>query len=494
MTTSPLQTPFILSFDIGSSSMRTILFDRLGRQVQRSSATRPVQLRSTATGASEADPAALAEALFSCFDETLDRTKKLTASIGGVASCSFVSNICGLDAAGEVVLPLTTYADTRATPEVAGLQADLAEATIYQRTGCRFHASYLPARLRWLARTYPADFQRVTRWLSLGEYVARRLFGETAVSYSVASWSGLLNRHTLTWDEDLLAHLPIQAEQLSPLTDLDQPQRGLRPEFAQRWPALRDVPWFPTLGDGAAANIGSGCATTERVALTIGTTSALRVVIEPNVPLVPEGLWCYRVDRRRSLLGGALSEGGNLLAWLRDQLQLGEAVELNNQLAALEPDSQGLTVLPFLAGERSPGWAGEAKATVHGLTLATTPLHILQAGLEAVAYRIALVFQRMQGELSEEPHLIVSGGALQHWPAWTQIIADVLGRPLLVSAVSEASGRGAALLALEALGMTKLIDLTPSIVAEFAPRLAYQERYQAAIARQQTLYHILVKP
>jgi gluconokinase len=375
---------------------------------------------------------------------------------------------------------------------VAGLRADFDEAVTYQRTGCRFHPSYLPARLRWLARTYPADFGRVTRWLSLGEYVAEQLFGETAVSYSVASWSGLLNRHTLTWDEDLLAHLPLQADHLSPLVDIDQPQRGLRPEFAQRWLALRDVPWFATVGDGAAANIGSGCFTAERVALTIGTTSALRVVIAPNVPPVPEGLWCYRVDGQRSLLGGALSEGGNLLAWLRDRLQLGEEATLNEQLTALEPDSHGLTVLPFLAGERSPGWAGGAKATLHGLTLATTPVQIVQACLEAVAYRIALVLQRMQGELSGEARLIVSGGALQHWPAWTQIIADVLGRPLLVSDVSEASGRGAALLALEALGATKLADLTPSIVAEFAPRPAYQDRYQAAIARQEQLYHALI--
>ena len=408
--------PFILVFDLGSSSIRTMLFDRQGRALAGSLAQHPVTLSTTPVGVSQADPAQLFHLLGRCLDETLAHIGPLAPQIVGVASCTFVGNGCGLDQAGQVVIPLMTYADTRAASEVAALQADLAEAEVYQRTGCRFHPSYLPAQSRWLARTQPGEFGRVTRWLSFGEYVAQHLFGESMVSTSVASWSGLLNRHTLTWDEALLAQLPIQMEHLSPMTDVSQPQAGLRNEFAIRWPALKDVSWFPTVGDGAAANIGSGCVSEAQVALTIGTTSAMRVVIADRVPTVPPGLWCYRVDNRRSLLGGALSEGGSLLDWLRKALQLGQPADLNEQLARLAPDAHSLTMLPFFTGERSPGWAGEARATIHGLTLSTTPLQILQAGLEAVAYRLAQVFELLKAEIEGEPDLIVSGGALRHWP------------------------------------------------------------------------------
>ena len=109
---------------------------------------------------------------------------------------------------------------------------------------------------------------------------------------------------------------------------------------------------------------------------------------------MPAGLWCYRVDRRRALLGGATSEGGNVYGWMQDTLKLGEPDAIERALAQLPPDGHGLTVLPFLAGERSPGWAGDVRATISGLGLNTTPIEMLQAGLEAVAYRFALIFEQ----------------------------------------------------------------------------------------------------
>ena len=118
------------------------------------------------------------------------------------------------------------------------------------------------------------------------------------------------------------AQLPIRLEQFGGLVDLDQPAVGLRPEWARRWPALAGVPWLPALGDGAAANVGSGALDSQLAALTIGTTGALRVIVPPDQPELPAGLWLYRVTRAQGLLGGATTEGGNLLAWLRAVLQL----------------------------------------------------------------------------------------------------------------------------------------------------------------------------
>lgn len=214
------EPPLILALDIGSSALRAALFDRLGRAVQGIEAREPYQVHYTADGGAEVDADALLALLFRCIDAALSQVGPLAPAIAGVAGCSFVNNILGLNAASRPATPITTYADTRSAAMAPGLRADFDEAETHQRTGCLFHPSYLPARLRWMAEALPDWLRNSTRWVSLGEYLELRLFGQTAVSYSAAAWTGLLDRRRLCWDEPLLAGLPIDAGQLSPLVDL----------------------------------------------------------------------------------------------------------------------------------------------------------------------------------------------------------------------------------------------------------------------------------
>ncbi len=486
--------PLVLALDVGSSSVRAVVFDRWGRAVREARARRPHTLRTASDGTVEADPHALLAAVASCLDEVLARVREGRQTIAAVGMCTLVSNVLGVDREGHLLTPMYTYADTRPAREVETLRRHFDEREVHRRTGCRFHTSYRPARFLWLRRTQPDLVRRVARWVSFGEFLELQLFGETAVTYSVASWTGLLDRHRLCWDEALLEFLGVPPDQLSPLTDVGRPRQGLRPSYARRWPELKEVPWFPAVGDGAAANVGSGCVTLHRVALTIGTTSALRAVVTGAVPEVPWGLWCYRVDARRSLPGGALSEGGNVLAWIRRTLQLPDEATLMEALAARPPDAHGLTVLPFWAGERSPGWHEHARAVICGLSLAHTPLDLLQAGLEAVTYRLATVFDLLRPLLPAEVHVIAGGGGLHHVPVWPQMLADVLGLPVAVSAVTETSARGVALLALEALG--ELRDLTEAplyLGPTYEPDPARHARYQEARKRQERLYNVLME-
>jgi gluconokinase len=488
------ELPFILSLDIGTSSVRAAIFDRLGQAVEGLEARRPHEIGTTKDGSSETDADALLERVWRCIDEVLCRMGHLKDQIRGVGICTFVGNILGVDGDQRAITPLTTYADTRSEGEVAKLRAEFDEMVVHDRTGCHFHPAYLPAFFRWFARNQKELFHRVSRWVSIGEYLEVKLFGDAAVSFSVASWSGLLDRHKLAWDEPLLNAMPVQVEQLSRLTDSNIPRQGLNPRFATRWPTLRDLPWFPALGDGATANVGSGCVSSGRVALTVGTTTAMRAVVDHSIGHIPSGLWCYRVDGRRSLPGGALSEGGSVFAWMKDVLQLGDPVGIEKTLSSMEPDAHGLTVLPFLAGERSPGLAGHARGTVHGLSLATTSLDILRAGLESVAYRIGLVFELLQQLMPMDPQIVASGGALLGSPTWLHIMTDVLNRPVAVSEVQEASGRGAALLVLEALGVLPGLEEAPAFIGRIHyPDERRHKRYREAMERQRNLYEKLVK-
>jgi gluconokinase len=488
------ETPLVLALDIGTSSTRAMLFDAQGRAVLTEAGAnmetrQPNAIETRLDGAFETDPDVMLEKVWLCIDEVLKQAGPLASAIRAVCCDTFVSNVMGIDEHGQAITSLVLYGDTRAAPQAADLRSRLDEEYFHQRTGTRFHSSYLPARFLWWQRTCSEEFARVRRWISIGEYLLLKLFGEEAVSYSVASWTGLLNRTSLDWDDELLQHLPVGRDQLPGLVDADHAWHGLQKQFAARWPALANAAWFPAIGDGAAANLGSGCATPARVAISMGTSSAVRTVITDAGLHLPPGLWCYRVDRRRLLLGGAMTEGGSVFAWLRKTLNLEGIDDLEKALAQMPAGASGLTFLPLISGERSPGWQSDARGVVAGLSIATTPLDLLRAGLEGVACRIAQVYELLRPALPAEPEIIASGGAIQGSPAWQQILADALNRPVRLSQVPETSTRGAVLLALEALGKIKDVASLPDL-SEVAAQPDNQRhmRYREIIEQQKRIY------
>jgi gluconokinase len=486
------ERPLVLALDLGTSSTRAILFDRQGRMLADGLARRTVDLETKSDGTAVIDADHLVEQTWGCIDEVLEKAGQDSGQIAAVGCSTFVSNLVGVDRSGSAVTPLMTYADTRPDEDARALAKQLDEDDVHQRTGCRLHPSYLPARFAWLRRAQPAWIKSSAHWMSIGEYLILKLFGETAVSYSVASWSGLLNRRKLDWDADLLSAISLSGDQLSKLVDVDHAWSGLSQTFAGRWPALKNVPWYPAMGDGAGANLGSACTGPQRVAVTVGTSSAIRAVMPGMVQRIPSGLWCYRVDRQNQLLGGALSEGGGVYSWLTHTLKVESGDVLQAGLEGMSPDEHGLTFLPLLEGERSPGWNAHARGVLAGLSLATRPEQIVRAGMEGVAYRLALVFDLLRPALDGDPQVIASGGAMLHSNLWVQIVADAIGAPVTLSAVEEASARGVAMSALVAQGEVASLQDFPDFTGRTCrPDPGAHQRYRQAIQRQQELYQQL---
>lgn len=513
----PDQT-YILTLDIGTSSTRALLFDQRAQPVAGCLAQVANLLQTSADGGAVFDAEQLLHNTVSVIDQVLAQAGSKAEQIGGVTISTFVSNVLGAAADGRAISPVYTYADTRNAPDAVRLRQELGteqQKAAHDRTGCLIHTSYLPARFAWLARVAADQLKQADYWLSIGEFLLWRFTGRRLASYSVASWTGLLDRRQLMWDTVWLAQLPLKEEQLSPLGDVDAPLVGLQPPWAERWPVLAQVPWFPAIGDGAAANLGSGCGSlqpaavgkpgeatsepkTRLLALTIGTTGAMRTVLDAEQAAkisTPDGLWLYRIDRRRALLGGATTEGGNLYAWLRQTLQLPEPAQIEAALAERQPATHGLTVLPFVAGERAPGWDDDARASLLGFTLNTTPIDIVQAGLEAIAHRFALIFERISSSLPQHeapPRIIASGGALLSSPVWMQMMADSLGRPIVPLDEQEISARGLAVLGLEQLQLINdASQLPPQMATPVEPRPAHHQLFSAARAKQITLYNAL---
>jgi gluconokinase len=509
--------PFALTLDIGTSSTRVMLWDNVGREVEGVHAQVKYEMHTTSDGGVEMPAEELLAHVCDCMDQALKLAGDRAHSIRAVGMSTFWHSLLGLDESGKPLTPVYNWADTRAGRAAQQLRQTLDEAAVHARTGCMIHPSYYPAKLVWLRDTQPGLYSRVARWASPSEYLYGLWFGAEArrVSLSMASGTGLLDQQRCVWDEQTLQAIGVSVETLAPIEDLSQQTRGLQHPYADRWPALRDVPFFPAVGDGACGNVGSGCISAERYAINLGTSGAIRVLWtetsavgnptdstpehptpeppNPQTPNTPPGLWRYRVDSRRPLMGAAFSDGGIVYEWMTRTLDLPGGDELERQLAAVPPGKHGLIFLPFLMGERSLGWNPDARASLIGISIDTRPLDILHAAMEAVALRFALAAQRLQAVFPQVKEMVASGGALSHSSAWTQMFADAIGQPIIMAEEPEASSRGAALLAMEAAG---LIDSAAEPSARlgriYTPDPARYEIYRAMLARQEELYTELI--
>lgn len=486
--------PWVLVLDVGSSSVRATLFDERGSSLAPTAGMRRrYRWRTEPEGAMECDAQALLREVVGVIDAAVEQVRDEGSEIAGVTIAAFWHSVLGLDGAGAPSTPVYGWGDTRAREVAIDLGGTTDEAAYHARTGCYLHPSYPATRIAWIRRAAPGAFARSAAWVSFPEYLEAKLLGVRRCSLSMASGSGLLNLRQAAWDGEAARLAGISVAQLSPLVDAADAHVGLVPEFAARWPELAAVPWFPALGDGACANAGSGAVGQGLLGLTIGTSAAVRALWRPVSEVqVPHELWCYRLDRRWWVAGGALSNGGNAVAYLRRTLLLGDSAEVDARVAELPADGHGLTILPFLRVERGPGWLREHTAATVGLTESTRPEEILRAWIEALSYRVAWVVDRLEEVVGPAREIVASGGALHSSPAWAQILADTLDRPLSLAAESEDTSRGAALVAWEGLGaVSDLRLMDPPTARVFTPRPAQNERHRSAMARQQRLLQTL---
>ncbi|HSU86656.1 MAG TPA: gluconokinase [Chthoniobacterales bacterium] len=429
----PLES-LVLAIDIGTSSVRTALFDAKARVNRQSRASEKYRVRHSADRGAELDPRVLLRAARKCLRQTRRLTKDRVAIVAG---SGFWHSLLGLDRDGQPLTPIFTWAEARCAEDAARLRDKLDEHEIQQRTGCMLRASFWPAKLLWLRRTQPRLFGRVTRWVSPAEWIFEQLFAVRACSRSMASGTGLYNFARRDWDEELLEICRLTRSRLNPLRDsLPTDDRTI----------------FSAIGDGAASNLGSGASHKGIVAINVGTSAAVRAVIATDSPPLPFGLFRFVIDEQRSLLGGAVSNAGNLRAWCLRELRLpNDERSIEKILRRPSAASSALTILPFWVSERAPTWPEHLDGVIHGLTQVSSAADLLYAATAAVGHRLAAILNELENAIGRSKRIVASGGIVQS-PASLQILADSLGRDLDVSADQEASLRGAAVYALEQLG------------------------------------------
>ena len=480
----PQPKALVLAIDIGSSSTRSALFTAAGTRVSGSEASRQYSIDYTASGGAELNALLLLQATRSCVAKTL---KARTAPVTAVGGSAFWHSLLGVDESGNPLTPVFTWADARGAPDAAQLRAELSEREIQLRTGCMLRAPFWPAKLHWLRRTDPKRFRSVPRWRSPAAWIFEKLFGVGSTSHSMASGTGLYDLGTGTWDSQLCELCGIDEKQLGAISD-----EAFVGERSAKHVAGATI--FPALGDGAASNIGSGAVAPQTMAINIGTSAAARVVELRDSPRtrLPLGLFRYVVDAERTLVGGAISNAGNLREWSLRNLRLsaGDAT-VSRTLAADNP----LTVIPFWVHERAPTWPEQLNGAIAGLKQTTTAADIFNALTTATFYRLAQIVEEIgKGPGRRSDAIVVSGGILKSRPG-LNILADALGRDLRLSSELESSLRGAAIYALRRCGHEARVPV-PGATVHFRETLAAKHRVRrdGQIALERGLLNALPAP
>lgn len=478
----------ILAMDIGSSSARSALFDDSGRAQAKTVASREYAVRYSADGAADLSPALLQRASRLCLRETLQARRLSRAlrkiPIVAAGASAFWHSLLGLDGKGRAITSVFTWADSRSAPDAARLREQFDEKKIHAETGCMLRASFWPAKLRWLRRTEPQLFQRVVRWVSPAEWIFEELLGAIGCSHSMASATGLYDLRKKRWHAPLCEACGIKISQLGVLTETASASRSVFRE-------LENAKIFTAIGDGAAGNLGCEADTKGRIAINIGTSAAVRMMDTDEGSAtnpIPFGLFRYAVDRERTVLGGAVSNAGNLRRWCLRELRIGEATDKALSRNAAADDA--ITVLPFWVAERAPTWPEHLSGVIAGLSQACDAEQILRTTTCAVFYRLAEILDLIEGAMGPAQEIVVSGGIL-HSAASLRLLADALGRDLCVSSQAEASLRGAAGYVLEKLGH-KPVPLRKAKIVRHDRALAKKHRIRRE--RQITLEKILSKP
>jgi gluconokinase len=440
--------PFIIGTDIGTTTVKSVAFSLDGTILGSHSVGYPIY--HPQPDHSEQDPEEILNATLESLRVVYEMCKSYGA-LEGVAFSAAMHSLIALDAEGTPLTRALIWADNRSADLADALRHSPDGRLLYHRNGTPIHAMTPACKLLWLRQHQPETFERAAMYLGIKDYVLFHLTGKYLCDYSLASATGLFNIRRLRWDRWTLDLLGLHEGQLP---------RAVSP-FHTEALLPRQLPELPTgtplimgASDGCLANLGSGAMEPGSVAVTIGTSGAVRV--SSDKPYTDEQMrtFCYLLDERTYIIGGGTNNGGVVFQWLKDTLFAGWDHEaLFAAAAKVPPGADGLLFMPYLLGERAPLWNSAVRGGFLGLDITHTQAHLARAVMEGILlnmYSIGKV-------LKEERHLtaIYANGGFARSPEWVQMLADVFGLPVRLNDTVDTGSVGAAMVGLKALGIIR---------------------------------------
>lgn len=464
--------PCVVGVDIGTTSTKAVVFDAAGKVLGHQTAGYP--LLTPAPGMAEQNPDEIYAAALVAIAGAVRAASVAPGRLRCVGFSAAMHSLIAVDAAGKPLTASITWADTRSAAVAQDILREMDGHAIYLRTGTPIHPMSPLVKLAWLRHERPELFQRAARFVGIKEYVFFRLFGQWVIDYSIASATGLFNLRALTWDAVAMAVAGVTPDRLSTPVPPTHHLAGLDPGLAARLCLPAAIPFVVGANDGVLSNLGVDAIKAGEVAVTIGTSGAMRAVVDrPRTD--PAGrTFCYLLTENHWVVGGPVNNGGIAFRWVRDELAAAEtetakrlgidAYDVLTRIAERVPcGCEGLIFHPYLTGERAPWWNASMRASFFGLSAAHRKEHMIRAVLEGVIYSLFSILPAVEALIGPTRTVKATGGFARSG-LWRQMMADVFDREVVVPESFESSCLGAAILALYALGEVDSLDVVGSMV------------------------------
>lgn len=465
---------YYLGVDIGTTSTKAVLFDRGGTVKESETVFYPLHTPNQLVA--EQDPEEILHAVLAAVKKTIRKSRIPAQALKLVAFSAAMHSLIAVGKDGKLLTRSITWADTRSAKQAKKIKEEKDGHAIYLRTGTPIHAMSPLSKLVWLKEEEPAIFEQAEKFIGIKEFVFHKLFDEYVIDHSLASATGLFNLEKLDWDEGALEVAGVEASRLSRLVPTTYQMAGVKPEYAAFMGIREDMPFVVGASDGVLANLGVGAVDPGIVAVTIGTSGAVRTVL-PKPKTDPKGrTFCYALTENQWVVGGPVNNGGIVLRWLRDEFAPSEVetakrlgidpYDVLTQIAStVNAGADGLLFHPFLTGERAPLWDANARGSFFGLSIHHQKQHMIRAVLEGIVFNLYTVLLAVE-ELTGEPVRIQASGGFARSDMWRQLMADVFDKPVTVPESFESSCLGAVVLGMYALGEIEDFSIVSDMIGE----------------------------
>lgn len=462
----------MLGVDIGTTSTKAVLFTLAGKVVAQHAVEYP--LICTVPGMAEQAPLQLYDAVVEAIGNAVRKAAAAPEDVALVSFSAAMHSLIAVDRDGNLLTNSITWADNRASVWSERIRDELGGHEIYLRTGTPIHPMSPLCKLMWLRNEHADLFARSARFVGVKEYIFFRLFGRWLVDHSIASATGLFNLLECDWDAGALALVGVDRSQLSELVPTTYAVRGLSGALALQLGLTADTPFIVGANDGVLSNLGVNAIAPGQVAVTIGTSGAMRTVIDRPLTDPSGRTFCYALTDRLWVVGGPVNNGGNVLRWVRDELATTVATEAREAgvdpyealiefASDVAPGAQGLLFHPFLAGERAPLWNADLRGSFFGLALHHRKPHMIRAVLEGVIFNLYSILPAVEALIGPTHRMMATGGFARS-AVWRQMMADIFEREVVVPESVESSCLGAAVLGLYALKLVDSLDVIGAMV------------------------------
>jgi xylulokinase len=498
-----MTSDYLLGIDIGTYESKGVLTDPAGNIVGQAACAHGLEMPKPGWAEHDADKVWWQDFCF-LVKRLVDQTGIPSSSVAAVGCSGIGPDLLPIDENGQPLRPAILYGiDTRATAEIAELESRFGSDRITQVCGNSLSSQSVGPKILWLARHEPEIFRRTRHILTATGYLVQRLTGRACIDYYTAvTFAPLFNINTLAWDKDMCAGV-VNPDFLPTPAWSAEVAGAITPEAASITGLRSGTPVIVGTTDAAAEAISVGVVWPGELMIMYGSTLFLIHVTDHLV--VNPRLWTgvYLFSGRWALSAG-MATSGSITRWFRDEFSASEKkaeaegglnayAALASAAAQVPPGSQGLMVLPYFSGERTPVNDPLARGVIAGLTIAHSRKHVYRAILEGVAYGLAHNLEVIHETGATTTRAVAVGGGTKN-ELWLQMVSDVTGIEQFVPAQTIGAAYGDAFLAGLGIGMLGKPDeikswVKPSRVIK--PDPAARDVYASYYREYRRLYPIL---